>query len=62
MFFELLDECIAEGLCVDVETYIETIESMPKNEAEYIIETVWDNYSEYEVSKAKKVFNKYKIV
>ena len=60
MIFDLLDNSIACELGVDVELYIETIESMPLDKAEEIITLVWNSESEDDILKAKKIFKQYK--
>lgn len=56
--WDMMDHAIAEGLGVDVETYIDIIEKCTEEEAHFIILTIMeedqDNYD-----KAQETFNKY---
>jgi hypothetical protein len=56
--YELIDLGIAQGLGVSVETYIDIIEKCTEEEAEFIINTIFDEDVE-NLDKAKETFNKY---
>jgi hypothetical protein len=56
--YDLMDLGIAQGLGVSVETYIDIIEKCPEEEAEFIINTIFDEDVE-NLDKAKETFNKY---
>jgi hypothetical protein len=54
----LIDLGIARGLGVSVETYINIIKKCTEEEAEFIINTIFDEDVE-NLGKAKEMFNKY---
>jgi hypothetical protein len=56
--YDLIDLGIARGLGVSVETYIDIIEKCTEEEAEFIINTIFDEDVE-NLGKAKEMFNKY---
>jgi hypothetical protein len=56
--YDLMDLGIAQGLGVSVETYIDVIENCTEEEAEFIINTIFDEDVE-NLGKAKEMFNKY---
>jgi hypothetical protein len=57
--YDLLDQGIAQGLGVSVETYVRIIETKcTEEEAEFIITTIYDEDME-NLDKAKEMFNKY---
>ena len=58
-FYDLMDEIVAVGLGVPVETYISVIETKcTEEEATFIITTFIDE-DEDNFDKAKETFNKY---
>jgi hypothetical protein len=58
-FYDLMDEIVAVGLGVPVETYINIIETKcTEEEAAFIIMTIIDE-DEDNLDKAKETFNKY---
>jgi hypothetical protein len=59
--FDMMDQAIADSLGVDVEKYIEIIETKcTEEEATEIIMTLLDSEDKpEEIEKARKIFNKY---
>jgi hypothetical protein len=58
-FYDLMDEIVAVGLGVPVETYINIIETKcTEEDAAFIIMTIIDE-DEDNLDKAKETFNKY---
>ena len=57
-FYDLMDEIVAVGLGVPVETYINIIEKCTEDDATFIITTFIDE-DEDNFDKAKEMFNKY---
>ena len=57
-FYDLMDEIVAVGLGVSVETYINIIEKCTEDDATFIITTFIDE-DEDNFDKAKEMFNKY---
>ena len=58
-FYDLMDEIVAVGLGVPMETYINVIETKcTEEEAAFIIMTIIDE-DEDNLDKAKETFNKY---
>ena len=56
--WDMFDQAIAEQSGVDVETFINTIDSFNDEDMEYIIHTILDsNSTPDEKSKAKDLFN-----
>ena len=56
--WDMFDQAIAEGLGVDVKTYVDTIDLFDDNDMEYIITTILSTeLSEEERQKAKDLFN-----
>lgn len=60
-FFDIMDQVIADSLGVDVEKYIEIIETKcSEEEATTIIMTLLESEDNpEEIAKAKAIFNKY---
>ena len=57
--YNLLDQGIADALNVDVETYIDIIDSKcTEDEATFIIMSILEN-NEHNIEKAKQTFNSY---
>ena len=55
--YNLMDEAMAQGLGVDVKTYIEVIDKKcTEEEATFIINTIMDE-DEVNIEKAKALFN-----
>ena len=57
--YDMIDEAIADALGVDVGVYIDVIENKcTLEEADLIISAVWTE-DEFEIEKAKELFNKH---
>ena len=55
--FDMFDQLIAEGLEVDIQTYIDTIDKFNDEDMEYIIHTIMDtSKSQDNKDKAKQLF------
>ena len=55
--FDMFDQMVAEGLEVDVQTYIDTIDKFNDEDMEYIIYTTMDtSKSQDDKDKAKQLF------
>ena len=56
--WDMFDQAIAEGLGVDVKTYVDTIDLFDDKDMEYIIVTILSpDSSEKERQTAKELFN-----
>ena len=55
--FDMFDQLIAEGLEVDIQTYIDTIDKFNDEDMEYIIHTIMDtSKNQDDKDKAKQLF------
>ena len=55
--FDMFDQMIAEGLEIDVPTYIDTIDKFNDEDMEYIIHTIMDtSKSQDDKDKVKQLF------
>ena len=55
--FDMFDQMVAEGLEVDIQTYIDTIDKFNNEDMEYIIHTTMDiSKSQDDKDKAKQLF------
>ena len=57
-FFDIMDQEMADSLGVSVSTYINVIEKIPYDEAQFIIHGIWSE-EDLKISKAKIKFNSY---
>ena len=55
--FDMFDQMVAEGLEVNVQTYIDTIDKFNDEDMEYIIHTIMDtSKNQDDKDKAKQLF------